>query len=155
MLNELGDNVGNYRREFLLMKKEFSFTQTYDAPFERVWEILCDPSEIVMEHNAHYDKISNTNWIDHTGQNVDNTFNADIDEASHTITIEAINSKYASERNVIVLNAKESDGQTIVSVDYTIGTTAIFNIITMELLGEKIIHHASNVILKHINKKLK
>lgn len=137
------------------MKKKLSFEEVVDSPIEKVWKVLQDPSSIVVERNVKVDKDDDLHWIEHCNASVYNQSTAELDSVAHTLTVHTINSKYKSETNDIVLHLQEIGEQTKLTVDYTVGTTAIFNIITMEVLGEKIMHHASNTVVKNIKHKLK
>lgn len=137
------------------MKKKMSFEEVLDSPIEKVWQALQDPSSIVVERNVKVEKEDDLHWIEHCNASVYNQSSAEVDSASHTLIVHTINSKYKSETNDIVLHLQEDGEQTKLSVEYTVGTTALFNIITMEVLGEKIMHHASHTVVKNIKHKLK
>lgn len=144
-----------YIYEVMTMKKELTFEEILAYPVERVWEVLQDPADIVVEKNVKVEKKDALHWIEHVNATAFNESEATIHADEHKIIIHTINSKYASETNQIILQVSAQGEDTKLTVDYTVGTTALFNIITMEVLGEKIMHHASNTIVKSIKHKLK
>ncbi len=137
------------------MKKTFEFDEEIEASLEDIWNILKDPSTVVMEKITQFKKQDNLNWEEVPSNGVYNTYAATLDEATHTLHIVTHNSKWDSESNDIVIKLTDNgNGKTHVHVNYQIGTTAIFNIIAIEVAGEKLAHHASNTIFKHIKKQL-
>ncbi|MEG0959252.1 MAG: hypothetical protein RSC93_12035 [Erysipelotrichaceae bacterium] len=134
------------------MEKEFSFNETINYPLKTVWNALQIPDEIVMDKNAVYDKKSKIEWIEHTSEIIDNVYLVKKIE-NNQIYIEVENSKYKTEKNSIELKIVANTNTTTLKVTYMIATKALFNIISLELLGKNIAHHISNVIVKNLNKK--
>ncbi|MEG0981654.1 MAG: hypothetical protein RSA96_07225 [Erysipelotrichaceae bacterium] len=134
------------------MEKNYHFSKELTYSVEKVWNALLKPDEIIMEKNAVYEKISNTKWIEHTSETIDNVYQVSIIE-NHELLIEVENSKYHGEKNVIDLKVSEKGTSCELSVHYTIGTKAIFNMISLEFLGNTIAHHISNVIMINLEKK--
>lgn len=136
------------------MKKELEFCELLPYSLKKVWAVLQQPADVVCEPNVKVEKLSDTQWVEHCSDGASNNSTAHIDEEQHKVVVETVNSKYTTETNVIELVLKETGDQCELHVDYTVGTGAIFNIITMKVLGDKLLHHASKVILKNIRKKL-
>ncbi|MEG0094385.1 MAG: hypothetical protein RR673_09920, partial [Erysipelotrichaceae bacterium] len=122
------------------MEKNYHFSKELNYSIETIWNALLKPDEIIMEKNVVYDKISNTKWIEHTSETIDNVYQVSIIE-NHELLIEVENSKYHGEKNVIDLKVIENGTTCELSVHYTIGTKAIFNMISLEFLGNTIAHH--------------
>ncbi|MEG0365762.1 MAG: hypothetical protein RR585_02940 [Coprobacillus sp.] len=137
------------------MKKTFEFEEDFEASVEQVWNTLIKPSQIVMEKITAYTNTDDLNWQEAPSNGVYNEYHATLDESTRTVHIVTHNSKWDSESNDIVMKVTSiDDSHCHVHVSYQIGTTAIFNIIAIELAGEKLAHHASHTIFKNIKKRL-
>lgn len=138
------------------MKKAMDFKEIIEFPIERVWNAIQDPSKVTVEWNAKVEKISDTEWNEIVNETSSNHCKATYDTSSYSLHIEAVNSKYDSETNDIKIHLnKASEDTTEISIHYEIGTTAIFNIIAMDVLGKKLVHHAGEVVVKNIIKLAK
>lgn len=132
----------------------YDIDNTVNAPISDVWNALQDPSAIISEWNAKIEKTSNSEWREIADKDLYNDFKATFKD--NTVHITSINSKYSSESNDITITLEEMDANTTsVKVHYEVKTGAIFNKISLKLFGDKIVHHADNVIMKNIKKKLK
>lgn len=132
----------------------YNFDNTINANIEDVWEVLQDPAAVIAEGNERIEKESNAKWKQIVNESMYNEMSAEFSE--YTVHIASINSKYKGEQNDIVISLEAiDDSSTNVKVHYDIKTTAIFNKISLHLFGEKLMHHADNVIVKNIKKKLK
>lgn len=132
----------------------YNFDNTINANIEDVWEVLQDPAAVIAEGNERIEKESNAKWKQIVNESMYNEMSAEFNE--YTVHIASINSKYKGEQNDIVISLEAiDDSSTNVKVHYDIKTTAIFNKISLHLFGEKLMHHADNVIVKNIKKKLK
>lgn len=131
----------------------YDFDNTINANIEDIWEVLQDPATVIAEGNEKIEKESNTKWKQIVNDSY-NEMNAEFN--GYAVHISSINSKYRGEQNDIIISLEAIDEQsTNVKVHYDIKTTAIFNKISLHLFGEKLMHHADNVIVKNIKKKLK
>lgn len=131
----------------------YDFENTINAKIEDIWEVLQDPAEVIAEGNEKIEKESNAKWKQIVGDSY-NEMNAEFNE--YTVHISSFNSKYTEEQNDIFISLEAIDDQsTNVKVHYDIKTTAIFNKVSLHFFGEKLMHHADNVIVKNIKKKLK
>lgn len=132
----------------------YDFDNTINANIEDIWEVLQDPATVIAEGNEKIEKESNTKWKQIVNENIFNEMSAEFIE--YTVHISSVNSQYKGEKNDIIISLEAIDEQsTNVKVHYDIKTTAIFNKISLHLFGEKLMHHADNVIVKNIKKKLK
>lgn len=136
------------------MKKNFAFSEELDFDFDTVWQILQNPESIFEERGGNYKVISATEWVEHSN-GIDNISHAVIDQVNHQVTVQTDNSKYDSETVHIVITLTKILEGCKLHVEYTVGTTAIFNILAFEVLGKKLIGHATNTIFKNIEKQLK
>lgn len=131
----------------------YDFDNTINANIEDIWEVLQDPATVIAEGNEKIEKESNMKWKQIVNDSY-NEMNAEFN--GYAVHISSINSKYRGEQNDIIISLEAIDEQsTNVKVHYDIKTTAIFNKISLHLFGEKLMHHADNVIVKNIKKKLK
>lgn len=131
----------------------YDFDNTINANIEDIWEVLQDPATVIAEGNEKIEKESNMKWKQIVNDSY-NEMNAEFN--GYAVHISSINSKYRGEQNDIIISLEAIDEQSInVKVHYDIKTTAIFNKISLHLFGEKLMHHADNVIVKNIKKKLK
>lgn len=144
----------DHHQRRLNMKKTYEFHEVLDTPLEQVWEAFQNPMPIVSESTKNIDVVDELHWSE-TSNGVTNTSTAMIDASTHCITIKTESSKYASETNDISIQLHEEAGKCRLDIRYVIGTTAIFNIITFELLGKKIGAHVEHTLLKHLKKALK
>lgn len=132
----------------------YDFDNTINANIRDVWEVLQDPATVIAEGNEKIEKESNVKWKQIVNESVYNEMNAEYSE--NTVHISSMNSKYREEKNDIIISLEAIDDSTTnVKVHYEIKTTAIFNKVSLHLFGEKLMHHADNVIIKNIKKKLK
>lgn len=132
----------------------FDFSNTLNAPLKDIGEVLQDPSTIVSEQVSKIEKISDTKWKEIESEDLYNVLEATF--SNDEVHITSVNAKYDSERCDIVIALEAiDDASTNVKVHYEIKTGALFNKISLKLFGEKLAHHADNVIIKNIEKRLK
>lgn len=136
------------------MKKTYEFHEVLETPMQTVWEVFQNPMPIVSERTKNIDVIDAMHWSE-TSNGITNTSTALIEEATHSIHIKTENSKYPSETNDITISMQEEGGLCHLDIRYDIGTTALFNIITFEVLGKKIGEHVEHTLLKHLKHALK
>ena len=138
------------------MHKNFTFSETINYPLESVWNVLTKPSKISVHGAVKTDIISDTEWIEHTTDEIENHCTATVNEAAKQVEIKSENSKHKGEWDDIVISAKDAgNGSTEVAVDITVATAAIFNMLAFKYFGEKIEKYSSNNIFSHIEKLLK
>lgn len=136
------------------MEKAMDFSEQINASVQDVWNVIKQPADIVTEGFSKIKKQDDLHWVQREGE-VDNVFTATVKEECHEVHVVSVNSKYDSEGTDIILSLEEADGGCKVNVHYEVRTTAILNMIVFKTMGEKLEHHASNVIIKNIKKALK
>lgn len=130
------------------------FSDVINASVQEVWNVIKQPADIVTEGISKIKKQDDLHWIQPEGD-VDNVFSATLKEESYEVHVVSVSSKYKSEGTDIVLSLEDAKGGCKVNVHYVVRTTAILNMIVLKTMGEKLEHHASNVIIKNIKKAVK
>ena len=136
------------------MEKVFDFSEELHASIDQVWEVIKKPVHIISEKNAKITIEDDLNWVQHDGE-VDNECHATLDESAYKVHVVTTNTKYRTEGTDVILELMPEGSHCKVHVHYVIKTKAIFNMVVFKAFGEKLEHHATNVILKHIKKALK
>lgn len=136
------------------MEKAMDFSEVIDASIERVWEVLHKPAHIVTEGFSKLRIEDDLHWVQTEGE-VDTNCTATLHEDTYTVHVVTQNTKYDSEKTDITLRLEEVDGKCKVNVHYVVDTTALLNMLVFKTMGEKLEHHASNVIIKNIKKAVR
>lgn len=138
------------------MEKEKIITEKIARSADRVWEVVKKPSALALHgNNVSTTVISDLEWIEHTSEQVDNRCTATVDESSRTVTIKSESSKYKSEHDEISISVKGDDSGAEVTIDFTLYTGAIANILVFKFAGDKIMEGGVEKMMKHIEKHCK
>ena len=138
------------------MQKNFTFSETINYPIETVWQVLSKPSKISVHGAVKSDIISDTEWVEHTNDSVDNHCKATLNEAEKRVEIKSENSSHKGEWDDIIISAKDAgNDSTEITVGITVATKAIFNMLAFKYFGDKISKYSSNNIFSHIENLLK
>lgn len=137
------------------MKKTFEFEEVFEATPERLWEIIKKPSEIIMEKITRFNLTNDLMWEEVPSNGVYNVYEATLDKDNYKVHIVSHNSKYKSESNDIIMHIEAiDDTHSKVHVHYQVGTTAIFNIVALEVASKPLSHHVSHTIFHNIKKRV-
>lgn len=136
------------------MEKESVITRHLNQPVEKVWEVVKKPARLAVHGDVKSTIISDIEWIEHTSSEVDNHCIASIDEATKTVTIQTENSKWESEHDSFVITVKAVDEGCDVTIDFTLFTGAVANVLVMKFAGNKIVESSIDKLLNHIQEKV-
>ena len=138
------------------MEKNFTFSETINQPFESVWNVLTKPSKISVHGAVKTDIISDTEWVEHTTDSIENHCTATVNESAKQVEIKSENSRHKGEWDDIIISAKDAgNGSTEVTVAITVATKAIFNMLAFKYFGKKIEKYSTNNIFEHIENLLR
>lgn len=137
------------------MEKEKIITKHLNLEATKVWEVLKRPAHLAIHGNVKTTIVSDLEWIEHTGENVDNRCSAKIDEATKTVSIQSESSKYKTEHDAFKISVKDTGDGSDVTVDFELFTGAIANILVMKVAGDKIVESSIDKLFKHIEKACK
>lgn len=136
------------------MKKDFTVSEKIAYPLETVWSVIQKPADLHIHGSVRCDRISDTEWIEHTSDQIENRCTATVKPEDYSVEIQSANSKFPEESDDIIITlTSEGEAETVVTIQYSITTTAIFNMVSFKLFGDKIMHFSSNTIFKNIEKK--
>lgn len=132
------------------MEKERVITRMINKDPNAVWETVKKPSHLALHGDVNVTVVSDLEWIEHTSPEVDNKCTATVDEVSRTVTVKSVNSKYSSESDSIKISVSDEDKNCRVTIDYTMHTGAVANILVMKFAGDKIVESSVDKMIKHI-----
>ena len=132
------------------MEKEKVITKTIDKNADAVWAVVKKPSHLALHGDVKTTVISDLEWVEHTSPEVDNRCTAAVDETSRTVTVKSVNSKYSSESDEISISVAADGEGCKVTVDFTMHTGAVANILVMKFAGDKIVESSVDKMIKHI-----
>lgn len=137
------------------MEKEKVITKHLNIDANKAWDVIKKPAFLAIHGDVKTTIVSDLEWIEHTGEAVDNRCVAKIDEATKTVSIQSESSKYKSEHDAFKISLKEVDGGCDVTIDFELFTGAIANILVMKVAGDKIVESSIDKLFQHIEKKCK
>lgn len=137
------------------MEKEKVITKHLNIDAATVWEVVKKPAYLAVHGDVKTTIVSDLEWIEHTGEAVDNRCVAKVDEATKTVSIQSESSKYKTEHDAFKISVKEVDGGCDVTIDFDMFTGAIANILVMKVAGDKIVEGSIDKLFHHIEKKCK
>lgn len=132
------------------MEQEKIITKNISKSADSVWAAVKRPSHLALHGNVNTSVISDLEWVEHTAPEIDNKCTATVDEAARTVTVRSENSKYRSESDEIKISVSGDASGSRVTIDYTMHTGAVANILVMKFAGDKIIESSVDKMIKHI-----